>query len=300
MKTTVDCLPCILRQALKISRLSGSDEYMQLKVIQQVAANLSLVDMGKSPAENCMYVYRLISELSGKEDPYTEIKKQLNDEVLKILPLLRKKTARAEVPLISALRLALLANHSIEAKPRLLDAEEILAKSKTITPVVDDLRSLLERLSDLAEGAKILYLANNAGEIVYDTLLVQCLVDRGFNVTVAVKESAVVSDALYGDAVDSGLDRMAQIITNGTSCSGTPLDRCSEEFLDTFHRADLVIAKGQGNFETLSHHDKEIVFIFVVKCDVVGRLLQQFVKKDEKKAYGPGDMVIFHSGERNK
>ncbi len=299
MKTSVDCLPCILRQALKISRLSGSNEGMQLKVAREVAARLSRVDMDKTPAENCMHVYKLITELSGKADPYFDIKKRLNREVLKIQPLLRKEIERADVPLITALRLALLGNKIPAGRGRLLDPDEIIAQSKLMSPVVDNLRSLLETISALGKGGKVLYLADNAGEIVYDSLVVECLVERGLEVTVAAKGKPVVTDALVDDAIESGLERIAGVITNGTACSGTPLGQCSEEFLDNFNRADLIISKGQGNFETLAQQKKEIFFIFTIKCHVVGKLLKKIVDTDtdadRDDIYQPGDMVIFHS-----
>lgn len=295
MKTSVDCLPCILRQALRVSRLSGSDEDVQIRVAREVSARLYQVDMAKTPAENCMYIYKLISELNDQKDPYLVIKKRYNEEVLKILPLLRRQVARSDVPLISALRLALLGNMTPVVKGRLLDPDEIMEKSRTISPVVDDLRSLLERISSLDDGAKVLYLADNAGEIVYDSLVIEWLVERGLDVTVAVKEGPVVTDALFEDAVECGLEKMARIVSNGTVCSGTPLGQCSEEFLDVFERADLVISKGQGNFETLSREKKEIVFLFIIKCHVVGALLKNVVEKDEGEIYNPGDMVIFHS-----
>lgn len=295
MKTSVDCMPCILRQALKISRLSGAGKELQLKVAREVAANLAQADMDNTPAENCMNIYKLISELSDKKDPYLDIKKRCNEEVLKILPLLRKGVAKADVPLISALRLALLGNEVPVAKARLLDPEEIIDQSKTMSPVIDDLRSLLEKISSLEQGAKILYLADNAGEIVYDTLVIELLVESGLDVTVAVKEGPVVTDALLGDAEECGLHRIARVVSNGTACSGTPLKLCSDEFLRIFNTADLIISKGQGNFETLSQEKNEIVFIFIVKCHVVGETLKRIANIDTEEIFNPGDMMIFHS-----
>jgi uncharacterized protein with ATP-grasp and redox domains len=295
MKTSVDCLPCILRQAIKISRLSGSGKDLQLKVAREVAASLAEADMQMTPAENCMYIYKLIAELSDRKDPYLDIKNRCNEEVLKILPLLRREAAGADVPLITALRLALLGNEVPFTRDRLLDPDEIIGKSKTMNPVIDDMRSLLERISSLDDGAKILYLADNAGEIVYDTLVIELLVERGLDVTVAVKEEPVVTDALRNDAVECGLDEIAEIVSNGTACSGTPLRLCSNEFLEIFNRADLIISKGQGNFETLSQENREIVFIFIVKCHVVGATLKGIVNPDREGVYRPGDMVIFHS-----
>ena len=117
----------------------------------------------------------------------------------------------------------------------------------------------------------ILYLTDNAGEIVFDRLLIEQLpMDR---ITVAVKGSPIINDATRVDAETVGLTNMVSVIDNGSDAPGTMLEDCSRAFRDRFDRADLVVAKGQGNYETLSEVDKNIVFILKVKCPVIAGIL---------------------------
>jgi len=162
--------------------------------------------------------------------------------------------------------------------------------------VIDDSRQLCDQACCLPAGARVLYLADNCGEIVYDLLVLRCLADLGLDVTVAVKAGPIINDALIADAIACGLDRYARIISNGTACPGTPLTSCSREFLEAFYGADLILSKGQGNFETLSEAVAEIAadifFLLTVKCSVVGTHLAGLSGQDPATLPGQGEMVL--------
>ena len=119
------------------------------------------------------------------------------------------------------------------------------------------------------EAEKILYLADNAGEIVFDHLLIEQLPIE--KITVVVKGSPVINDATIDDANVVGLGRIVEVIDNGSDGPGTILETCSQNFRDRFEGADLIIAKGQGNYETLSDIDKNIFFLLKAKCPVIAR-----------------------------
>jgi hypothetical protein len=116
---------------------------------------------------------------------------------------------------------------------------------------------------------KILYLADNAGEIVFDRLLIEQLPIE--KVTVVVKGFPVINDATMEDAMLAGLPRIVEVIDNGSDAPGTILESCSQQFRDCFNNSDLIIAKGQGNYETISDVDKNIFFILKAKCPVIAR-----------------------------
>ena len=132
------------------------------------------------------------------------------------------------------------------------------------------LRDMLERLRRRVQETKsILYLADNAGEIVFDRLLIEQLPrDR---VTVAVKGGPVINDATREDAEAAGLIDLVEVIDNGSDAPGTILEQCSPSFQRRFAEADLVIAKGQGNYETLNDVPREVFFLLKVKCPVIAR-----------------------------
>jgi uncharacterized protein with ATP-grasp and redox domains len=119
------------------------------------------------------------------------------------------------------------------------------------------------------ESESILYLADNAGEIVFDRLLIEQMPTE--KVTVAVKGSPVINDATIEDAIHAGLPQIVDVIENGSDAPGTILENCSQAFRDHFAKADLVVAKGQGNYETLSDVNKNIFFILKAKCPVISR-----------------------------
>jgi len=131
---------------------------------------------------------------------------------------------------------------------------------------VNDIPELIERLGD---AEHILYVADNAGEIVLDRIFIEHIgPDR---VTCAVRSAPVINDATLTDAAQAGLDRLCRVIPSGSEAPGTPLSLCSEEFLECFAAADLVISKGQGNFETLDAPGREVFHLFMVKCPVVSQ-----------------------------
>lgn len=177
-----------------------------------------------------------------------------------------------------------------------------MERVRTMGLAIDAGSQMVERACRLPAGSKVLYLADNCGEIVYDVLVLRALVDLGLEVTVAVKEGPIINDALMADAFSCGLDRYARIISNGTACPGTPLASCSTEFLEAYRGADLIISKGQGNFETLSEtvavSKADIFFLLTVKCPVVGAHLARLAGKDPAELPGLGEMVLF-AGNRS-
>ncbi|MDH3394130.1 MAG: ARMT1-like domain-containing protein, partial [Desulfobulbaceae bacterium] len=134
----------------------------------------------------------------------------------------------------------------------------------------------------------ILYLADNCGEIVFDSLLIEQLGPQ--KITLAVKERPIINDALITDTASCGLNNLCTVISNGTDCPGTPLAQCSEEFQDCFHNADLIISKGQGNFETLSESNAPLYFLLTVKCPVVVDHVNMLAGKSTRVSMG--EMIL--------
>ena len=297
MKTSVDCLACYMSQALRVARISTADEAVHLDVARTVAALLPQMEMSLTPPENAVAVYAAIARVTGCADPYLAIKKASNHQALAILPELLREVKLSEVPLHAALRLAIAGNIIDYGAMASFDVGGAMERARIIPFAIDASRQLLERVSRLPVRSKVLYLADNCGEIVYDSLVIRCLVDLGLEVTVAVKGGPIINDALFTDALACGLDHYARIITNGTACPGTPLASCSAEFSHVFKRADLILSKGQGNFETLSEVVSEtgadIFFLLTVKCPVVGAHLARLTGKHLDELPGQGEMVLY-------
>ncbi len=285
-------------QTLRVARISSPDETVHLAAARAVAALLPQMEMSLTPPENSIAVYATIARITGCADPYLALKKASNDLALALFPDLLQEVEQSEVPLITALRLAIAGNIIDYGAKHSFNVGAALARARTSPFVIDASPQLIDLLSQLPRRSRILYLADNSGEIVYDSLVIRCLVDLGLEVTVAVKEAPIINDALLADALACGLDRYARIISNGTACPGTPLASCSVEFLDAFRGADLILSKGQGNFETLSEAvfetDADIFFLLTIKCPVVGAHLAMLTGKSQEELPGQGEMVLYN------
>lgn len=296
MKMSVECLSCFLKQAQRVAQVGGMAEKVQYEVVQEVSKLTAKMDPELSPPENSIKVYETISRITGCDDPYVLQKKQANKEAMLLLPELRREVSASPDPLETALRLCLGGNLIDLGASQSFDLAEGFERCRTASLVIDDLQILLEKVDALKKKAKVLYLADNCGEIVYDSLVMEYLVSRGLEVVVAVKKAPIINDATMEDAIEVGLDEFCTVLDNGTNCPGTPLEHCSSEFLRHFHEAALIISKGQGNFETLSETKREIFFLLTVKCQVVGRHLNRLTGVEVEKLPGNGEMVIFQNG----
>jgi uncharacterized protein with ATP-grasp and redox domains len=269
MRTYFDCIPCFVRQALDAARLATDDEQIHEKVVREVLRLAADLDMSQSPPSIGQQIHRLIREQVGKDDPYRKIKRRFNNLALKLYPELRKQIVDSDDRLETAIRLAIAGN--------IIDfgVNNSLEESNVKETISDSLSGYLDPkqiqgFKDTVNVAeKILYLADNAGEIVFDRLLIeQFPIEK---VTVAVKGFPVINDATMEDAMLAGLPKIVEVIDNGSDAPGTILESCSQQFRERFDNADLIIAKGQGNYETLSDVDKNIFFILKAKCPVIAR-----------------------------
>lgn len=295
MKTDVECLPCFVRQALQVARIAGCSPELQMSVVKKVSTIVAGLDMQLDPPANAEHVYRTIAEITGHEDPYRRLKIDSNDQALKIIPTLRQEIQVSAEKLATIVRFVIAGNCIDYGAFASVDILGALNSCQNNPLAVDHLAHLQERIDSLAKGAEVLYLADNSGEIVYDLLLVQYLFERGLKITLAIKDGPIINDALLEDALTAGLDRFAQIISNGSRCPGTVLPRCSEEFRRVFVTADLVISKGQGNFESLSEERREIFFLLMIKCGVAAKHIAELTGIDAGQLSGKGEMAVYFS-----
>jgi len=269
MRIYLDCISCFVRQGLDAARLATDDERIHENVVRGVLRLAAELDMSQSPPVIGQQIHRLIREATGNDDPYRKVKSRFNNLALRLYPELRNRIMNSENPIETAIRLAIAGNIIDFGVNGSVDESDLhRAISESLAADFDIVQ--VQALQDAAEQAgEILYLADNAGEIVFDRLLIEQLPYE--KVTVAVKGKPVINDATMKDADVAGLTRIAEVIDNGSDGPGTILQSCSHSFLNHFSSADMVIAKGQGNYETLSDVDKNIFFILKAKCPVIAR-----------------------------
>jgi uncharacterized protein with ATP-grasp and redox domains len=246
--------------------MSSADPAVHEKLIRDVLRWLSEMDMSLSPPALAQRIHRRLRELTGVEDPYRKEKDQHNQMALQLLPGLRAQVKSSNDPLMTAANLAVAGNIiDLGAKSGLNETEiHDAIRHAAGQPLEGDREHFRQQV---ARAKNILYLADNCGEIVFDTLLVEQLGPN--RVTVAVRGMPIINDATLEDAVTAGLTKIVRVIGNGSDAPGTLLDDCSREFQTAFETSDLIVSKGQGNFETLSSCGKNIFFLFKAKCPVV-------------------------------
>ncbi|MDQ7083128.1 MAG: ARMT1-like domain-containing protein [Aquificota bacterium] len=205
--------------------------------------------------------------MSGSEDPFRLQKKQANSIALGMLPELEGFLEREPDGLAYALKVSAVGNYIDFAIRGEVDPEDVLPLLESEF-VVWDYGAFKGRLG---RSEKILIVGDNAGEIALDMILVKLLKEMGKEVIYGVKGKPILNDATYEDAVEVGMTELCKVIDNGSDKVGTWLEDCSGEFLKEFYGADMVISKGQANFETLSDADRDIFFLLVAKCEPIAR-----------------------------
>jgi hypothetical protein len=269
MRVHLDCFPCFLRQTIIALRLGTKDELLQERIIKSILPEIQMADISRPPAYTTTFIHRKIRLLLGK-DPFKELKSEYNQVALGIYPTLKTTIGKSPDPLWTATRLAIAGNVIDFGIFTSVDIEGAIRKALNKPLAADDYSAFRNAIS---EADRILYLADNAGEIVFDRLLIETLISLGKEVKAVVKGSPVINDSTMEDALESGLTGVCEVIDNGSDAVGTILAWTSSTFQETLEDAQLIISKGQGNFETLTGIQKKIFFLFQSKCDVVSKEL---------------------------
>jgi uncharacterized protein with ATP-grasp and redox domains len=263
MKTYLDCFPCFLEQALRAARIATNDEKKIKKVLDEVGMMLVNIPLESTPPESGRLIYHKVSEITGNPDPYREIKRESTKKALSFYPSLKSKVEKSNDRLLTAIRIAIAGNVMDFGPNRdfnlIHDVEEILEKDFAIFDY-DIFKSYLDRTE------KILYIGDNAGECVFDRVLIE---EMEKPVIYVVRDIPIINDATCEDAVEAGIDKVATIMSSGTDGPGAVLRTCSSEFKEVYNNSQFIISKGQGNYEALSNERRPIFFLLKVKCHVI-------------------------------
>ncbi|MFO8100925.1 MAG: ARMT1-like domain-containing protein [Dehalococcoidia bacterium] len=269
MKTYLECLPCFLRQALGAARAATDDPFIHRKVMDEVAGMIPGFPLDITPPEIAQHVYRAVYRITENDDPYRQTKKQSNERALSLYPKMKEIVEGSDDPLLTACKLAI-AGNSIDLGPPTMENVDFdsLLESAVSSPLAYD--NYTQLCHQFEKSSHILYLADNAGEIVFDKLLIEEICRRcELEITVAVRDKPTINDATMEDAVMAGLDEVAEVVSNGSDAPATILAQCSPQIQALFNSVDVIIAKGQGNYESLSDADFNIFFFLRAKCPVV-------------------------------
>ncbi len=273
MKARVDCIPCIFRQTLITARHVTDDPRVLEQVLRKVAEAYSRRTLHSTPAHFSQAAYEIISEETGVADPFAEEKKKFNKLVLSMVPECRAALEASDDPLETGAHLAVAGNIIDLGIGAALDIHSTLASALEVPFTINDIEKLR---ADLGRFSNLLYLGDNAGEIVFDMLFIEVIkkLFPDLRVRFSVKSGPIINDATMEDAVAVGMTDVCEVIETGGAYIGAPLDKVSRDFIDAFRSADIIIAKGHGNFETLSSETgNNIYFILKAKCELVAKEL---------------------------
>lgn len=272
MNTELLCLPCFFKQVRRTLAYAGVNGEIYRRAIRMAEAVIEKSSLDTVPARISTLIHRLLRKEIGI-DPYRMLKDRYNVIALERLPLFRNMMKKSTNPLETGVRLAVAGNIIDFGIYEHVDIDRSIRESQSC-PLSHE---VLDAFTKAVSGAKrILYLCDNAGEIVFDRPLMELLGSMGKQVTAVVKGAPVINDATMEDAAAVGLSESARVIDNGSDGIGTLLETCSRDFIDEYQRADMIISKGQANFETLlQERDGRIFFLFKVKCPVVSNAIKR-------------------------
>ena len=262
MRIIESCAECLYD---KQQHLTDNEEY--LKEIKAIIDNRGENDT--SPY--LVYLFGQVHEkYFGKRASYKDVKKKYNDLVLSLEDDIRRKIEESDNPLETALAYARVGNYIDFGAMNSVDEDTFLSLVGDVEVHDRDKDTIESFVKQLGEAKTFLLITDNCGEIVLDKLFIEQLKKRfpKLDVSILVRGGEVLNDATVQDAEYVGIDRLARVISNGNPVAGTVYDMLSDEAKDVLDHSDVILAKGQGNYESLCKQGKHIFYSFLCKCEL--------------------------------
>lgn len=270
MRAILDCIPCLQMQALRAMKICNADAETSEALLRKVMGYLEASEWGSTPPELAHGVHRILREKLDP-DPYSELKKKYNQIALEMYPKLKKIVENSPDPLETAAKIAIAGN--------VIDfgAFESFDLDKTLSEMIanEDTSDVGLLKKKIADSKSMLYFFDNSGEIVFDRLLIEELEHSGQfeKITLVAKGGPILNDATIEDVKAVGLYKGCyELRFTGNGDPGTGPERNSEEVRGWIDSHDLIISKGQGNYEALNEVPG-IFFLLLAKCPIVAATL---------------------------
>ncbi len=279
MRFQHDCIACSKRQGARIYNIALGGEPDAIEhwcgdLQRDLDDQIDTADPSLSPAHLSLMAIRSAQKHAGIDDPFTELKKYNNQLALSMEADLRQRIQASQDRLHTACQLAACGNIIDLGVADTFDLDGAIERVLSEGFQRDEYQiflSELERAQQKTQNPKMAYCCDNAGEIFFDRLLMEEL-KRAYpdlDITAVVRHTPVLNDATMEDAITVGLPDVVRVIDNGNNLLGTVMDSAGEELNTAFGEADIIISKGQANYETLSHQPELIFFILKAKCNVI-------------------------------
>ena len=266
MEMYLECAICIQKQALQIGRIATNNERELERILRRTMQFVMEEDWHKSPLEMGRSVQDIIAEITGIEDPYKELKRQSNEAALKLIPKVKEKMKKVDDPLKIAIKAAIAGNIMDFGALASFDIERTLEDVLNEEMELKDYKLLKEKL----KSAKVLtYIADNAGEIVFDSVLLEEIakLKNIEKVIIVVRDRPLINDVTTDDLKYTGIDTLPKVEVATLHIEDK---RAIQEATQRIENSDIVISKGQGNYEMFSTL-KGIFFLLMIKCDILSK-----------------------------
>ena len=269
MRYGLRCVECMISRQVELAKANGDEEkgVKYLKEVMKIIANAPEEAASPYISSRCN---RVFAEMYYPGDRFKEIKKRSNEFVMSQADYVREKIAASGDPLKTAIKFARVGNYiDFGALRNDVNDETFLELMEKAEGEYVDEAEYNNFTKELSQGENVVYLTDNAGEIVLDVFLIEQIKKRypHINVNVIVRGGPIHNDATIEDAKAVGLTEMVDVTDNGTDIAGTDLEEISGDAMEIIKSADVIISKGQGNFETLHGCGLNIYYIFLCKCD---------------------------------
>jgi len=272
LKTHPRCAPCLLSRVQFEAELSTKDVELQKKVIIAGIEVLRKYMVDGAATHLSTKIHREAYRILGDIDPYSEKKKESNVAAMKLLPMGREFVSEND-SFRRAVLVSIIGN-SFDFGVLGFDADKATAKEAMQKQIehgldVDDSDKIKTMLSD------VVYLADNCGEIVFDTLLFEEIKKLGGRITLVVRGAPILNDVTMKEALELGIDKMVdRVLTTGSNAIGLCLQEAPPELVEALRNASLIISKGMANYETMSEYDfRPIAYLLKTKCESVAEAM---------------------------
>lgn len=273
MDISLECIYCTIKKADSLFNQNEIDEDKKLKFMKEVFKIISMSEKGDTSPYLNVRIMRLLDNEFNLGDIYYEIKKEYNQLLISMEEEILECVYSSDDKLLAALKYAMVGNFIDFGAMDKVDINELKNLIENAQEQVIDFKEFENFLKELKNAKQIVYIVDNAGEIVFDKIFIKVIKEIYSDVIidVIVRGKPAYNDATIMDAKEVGLCNIVNVVENGTDIPGTQLDEINTKSKDIIDNADLIIAKGQGNFETLFCCGKNIYYIFLCKCDLFTR-----------------------------
>ena len=275
MNITNECVKCIVGQIEKATKLLQLDEKLSDEIMQEVNKRAKNFSFNETPPYIAKGVYEYLGEMTNLDDPLEKLKQESIKKATSYLPLINKKIKNSEDKLFTAIKAAVAGNVIDFATTKEFSLDDEINSIFKTNFSINDYKIFKEKLYKVD---KLIILSDNAGENVFDKVLIKTIKELLPNLKIyyATRGKAIINDITIKEALQIGIDKYCEVISSGVDTPGLEKKQASKEFLKLFNETSLILSKGMGNFESLeSSNDSRIFFLFKVKCEVVANAISR-------------------------